>query len=171
MTSGAVYTALGSYLPLSGGTMTGDITMGTKKISLGSKTVLDGGSEQLTCSTACFIPNGWAFFSIKSANQTTRSSWQINDSNQLFFRSYRTTDTSNYESYYLPAPAATGTSNATYNILTSKGGATSGLLYSSSNVALTSTGFRNIKVITPNTTVTAGSTAIPTGEIWMRYEE
>lgn len=172
VTSGGVYTALGSYLPLKGGTMTGNITMGTNKISLGSKTILDGSAEQLTCSTACFVPNGWAFFDIKSKDQTlTRSSWQISNDNQLFFRSYRTTDTSNYEAYYLPAPTATGTSNVNYNILTSKGGATSGLLYSSSSVAITSTGFRNIKVITPGTTVTAGSTAITTGEIWLRYEE
>jgi hypothetical protein len=171
VTSGAVNTALGSYLPLSGGTMTGDITMGYKKISLGSKTVLDGSAEQLTCSTACFVPNGWAFFSIRSDDQTTiRSSWQITDSNKLLFRVYRTADTSKYENYYLPEPAATGDS-VTYNILTSKGGATSGLLYSSSNVALTSSGFRNIKVVTPGTEIVVGTTAIPTGEIWVRYEE
>ena len=29
---------------------------------------------------------------------------------------------------------------------------------------------RNIKIIAPGTAVTPGSTAIPTGEIWMRYE-
>lgn len=51
------------------------------------------------------------------------------------------------------------------------GGTVSGEVNSSAAVATTSTAFRNIKVIAPGTEVIAGTTAIPTGEIWVRYEE
>lgn len=39
-----------------------------------------------------------------------------------------------------------------------------------SNQTIGTAAVRNIKVITPSTSVTAGTTSIPTGEIWMRYE-
>lgn len=51
------------------------------------------------------------------------------------------------------------------------GGTVSGEVNSSATVATTSAAFRNIKVIAPGTEVVAGTTAIPTGEIWVRYEE
>ena len=51
------------------------------------------------------------------------------------------------------------------------GGTVSGEVNSSTEVATNSAAFRNIKVIAPGTEVVAGTTAIPTGEIWVRYEE
>lgn len=61
------------------------------------------------------------------------------------------------------------TISETYLKLT--GGTVSGEVNSSATVATTSAAFRNIKVIAPGTEVIAGTTAIPTGEIWVRYEE
>lgn len=61
------------------------------------------------------------------------------------------------------------TISETYLKLT--GGTVSGEVNSSINVATSSAAFRNIKVIAPGTEVVVGTTAIPTGEIWVRYEE
>ena len=51
------------------------------------------------------------------------------------------------------------------------GGTVSGEVNSSTEVATSSAAFRNIKVLAPGTEVIAGTTAIPTGEIWVSYEE
>lgn len=51
------------------------------------------------------------------------------------------------------------------------GGALNGRTYSSVTVDADSSSFRNIRVISPNVEVIAGETEIPTGEIWLRYEE
>lgn len=51
------------------------------------------------------------------------------------------------------------------------GGTVNGEVNSSAAIATTSAAFRNIKVLTPGTEIIAGSTEIPTGEIWVRYEE
>lgn len=51
------------------------------------------------------------------------------------------------------------------------GGTVSGEVNSSAIVNTSSSAFRNIKVLAPGTEVIAGTTAIPTGEIWVSYEE
>ena len=51
------------------------------------------------------------------------------------------------------------------------GGTVSGEVNSSATVNTSSAAFRNIKVLAPGTEVVAGTTAIPTGEIWVSYEE
>lgn len=51
------------------------------------------------------------------------------------------------------------------------GGTVSGEVNSSTEVATSSAAFRNIKVIAPGTEIVPGITAIPTGELWVRYEE
>ena len=57
---------------------------------------------------------------------------------------------------------------ATY--LPKVGGAVSGRVYSSANVGVDEASFRNINIIPPNTNIEVGVTAIPTGEIWIKYE-
>ena len=51
------------------------------------------------------------------------------------------------------------------------GGTVSGEVNSSATVSTSSAAFRNIKVLAPGTEVIAGTTTIPTGEIWVSYEE
>lgn len=51
------------------------------------------------------------------------------------------------------------------------GGTVTGEVKSSAAVALSNAAFRNIKVIAPGTEIVPGTTAIPTGELWVRYEE
>lgn len=51
------------------------------------------------------------------------------------------------------------------------GGTVTGEVNSSTEVATSSAAFRNIKVIAPGTEIIPGTTAIPTGELWVRYEE
>lgn len=58
----------------------------------------------------------------------------------------------------------------THNYLPLSGGTMTGVVSSSATTAVTTAAFRNIKAITSSTPVTPGSTAIPTGEIWVRYE-
>lgn len=51
------------------------------------------------------------------------------------------------------------------------GGGLTGRTYSSSTVAVDAgASFRNINIVGPTTTIEAGVTAIPTGEIWIKYE-
>ena len=57
------------------------------------------------------------------------------------------------------------------NYLPLAGGALSGRTYSSVTVNADDSSFRNIRIISPNVEVIAGETEIPTGEIWLRYEE
>lgn len=57
----------------------------------------------------------------------------------------------------------------THNYLPLSGGTVTGTVSTSAAPAVTTAAFRNIKAIT-STPVTPGSTAIPTGEIWVRYE-
>lgn len=58
----------------------------------------------------------------------------------------------------------------THDYLSLSGGALRGRVYSSVDVAIDNASFRNIAIIAPGTSVTPGVTAIPTGTIWMRYE-
>ena len=58
----------------------------------------------------------------------------------------------------------------THDYLPLSGGALRGRTYSSVDVVIDSASFRNIAIIAPGTSVTPGITAIPTGTIWMRYE-
>lgn len=51
------------------------------------------------------------------------------------------------------------------------GGALSGRTYSSVAIDTDDSSFRNIRIISPNVEVIVGQTEIPTGEIWLRYEE
>lgn len=51
------------------------------------------------------------------------------------------------------------------------GGTVSGEVNSSAIVATDSAAFRNIKVVSPSTEIIVGATEIPTGEIWIKYEE
>lgn len=57
------------------------------------------------------------------------------------------------------------------NYLPLAGGSLSGRTYSSVTVDADNSSFRNIRIISPNVEVIAGETEIPTGEIWLRYEE
>lgn len=50
------------------------------------------------------------------------------------------------------------------------GGTVSGEVNSSANVTASNPAFRNIKAVPSTTEIVAGTTAIPTGEIWVRYE-
>lgn len=115
--------------------------------------------------------DGWAIMSVDTADGVAKANIQVNPTTHAFLFTQYDSTAAHYERFYLPTVNSNRTDNGHYDILTSKGGATSGLLYSGSNVSLTSTGFRNIKIITPGTVITAGETAIPTGEIWMQYEE
>ena len=60
------------------------------------------------------------FFKNADASKSESAIYNLTSSHRLLFREWRTTDTSNYENYYLPAPAASGTSNPSYDILTTK---------------------------------------------------
>ena len=50
------------------------------------------------------------------------------------------------------------------------GGTVTGEVKSSTAVAPANAAFRNIKAVDSSVEIIAGATAIPTGEIWIRYE-
>lgn len=50
------------------------------------------------------------------------------------------------------------------------GGTVSGEVNSSTIVTASNAAFRNIKAVPSTTEIVAGTTEIPTGEIWVRYE-
>jgi hypothetical protein len=58
----------------------------------------------------------------------------------------------------------------THSYLALTGGALSGRVYSSVEVLADNPSFRNIKIVNSSYSITAGSTSIPSGEIWIRYQ-
>lgn len=59
------------------------------------------------------------YFQNEARTKTIAGLYVIGSNNQLLLRSYRTTDTSNYENFWFPIPEATG-SNVGYSVLTTK---------------------------------------------------
>ena len=68
------------------------------------------------------------------------------------------------------ATSAFAPADHTHSYLSTAGGALSGRVYYADNTTVETglASLRNIKVVT--TAITAGSTTIPTGEIWLKYE-
>lgn len=82
----------------------------------------------------------------------------------------------NSNGFLTPCTSLSSGTDSEGNIITDtylklSGGTVSGEVNSSATVNTSSAAFRNIKVLAPGTEVIAGTTAIPTGEIWVSYEE
>ena len=176
-------------LPLSGGTITGNITFASNTSTISpveQRIVINGVSNDSTIANApgigFHIPNiTWG--SLKFCNDSS-------------FRFYNNTCSAYMPLYAsrlnIEAPSGSVmvgvTNNAVgkINLQVSDSGnrgiynstAEKWLIYSGSdnitkvpaNQTVSVAAVRNIKIIAPGTAVTPGSTAIPTGEIWMRYE-